>query len=192
MNRENTPQESLDSSLWVDRYGDVMFRFTLARVKDPVVAEEIVQITLVAALQSQSSFAGRSSEKSWLFGILKHKILDHFRELKKTRNFELTPEDDQDPFEYDASGHWKEMPQKWDLNPEKATENQQLSQALAHCLDNLSDKFRQVFVLKEIEGLSTEEICKDFNIKPTNLWVILHRARNQLKKCLEVKWFQKE
>ncbi len=185
-------RESIDSSQWVDRYGDLMYRYTLVRVKNPDAAEEIVQTTLFSALQSVNSFEGRSSEKSWLFGILKHKILDHFREVKKTRNFNLMPDDDADPFEYDAGGHWKEMPQKWDFDPEKAAENQQLSQALAHCLAGLSDKFRDVFVLKEIEGLSTEQICKEFNIKPTNLWVILHRARNLLKKCLESQWVNKQ
>ena len=184
--------KGIDASQWVDRYGDILYRYTLVRVKSPDTAEEIVQTTLFSALQSAGSFEGRSSEKSWLFGILKHKILDHFREQKKFRTFDLAPEDDRDPFEYDATGHWKEMPQKWDFNPEKVAENQQLAQALAHCMDGLSDKFRQVFVLKEIEGVTTEEICNDFNIKPTNLWVILHRARNQLKKCLEIHWLQKK
>ena len=166
-----------------------MYRYTLVRVRDQVMAEEIVQNTFFAALQSAGSFAGRSSEKSWLFGILKHKILDHFREVKKNQTYEISPPEDQDPFEYDTSGHWKEMPGNWNLDPEKSAENQQLTQALAHCLDNLPEKLREVFVLKEIEGLDSEQICKDFNIKPTNLWVILHRARNRLKKCLETHWF---
>ena len=166
-----------------------MYRYTLVRVKDASTAEEIVQVTFFAALQATHTFAGRSSEKSWLFGILKHKILDHFREIKKNRTYDLTPEDDKDPYEYDQAGHWKKMPRHWGLDPVKSAENQELTEKLALCLDDLSDKFREIFVLKEIEGLSTEEICKDFNIKPTNLWVILHRARNQLKKCLEIHWF---
>ncbi len=184
-------KDSLDSHQWVDRYGDLMFRYTLVRVKDRETAEEIVQATLVAALQAKDSFAGRSTEKSWLFGILKHKIMDHFRDLKKNRTFDLLPDDDPDPLSFDATGHWAQLPQNWNLDPEKAAENQQLVEALAECLDDLSDKFRRIFVLKEVEGLSSEEICNEFNIKPTNLWVMLHRARNQLKKCLEARWFQK-
>jgi RNA polymerase sigma-70 factor (ECF subfamily) len=82
------------------------------------------------------------------------------------------------------------MPKNWDLSPEKAAENQELAQALLFCMDGLSDKFRRIFVLKEIEGLSSEEICNEFDIQPTNLWVILHRARNRLKQCLEARWFQ--
>ncbi|MFQ5449438.1 MAG: sigma-70 family RNA polymerase sigma factor [Nitrospinaceae bacterium] len=182
----------IDTNQWVDRYGDLMFRYTLVRVKDTEMAEEIVQTTFYAALQGIDNFAGRSSEKSWLFGILKHKIMDYFREAKKNKKYDLSYEDDPNPYEYDAAGNWKEMPHNWDLDPEKATENQQLTKALAGCLDGLSEKFRQIFVLKEIEGLTTEEICNDFNIKPTNLWVILHRARNQLKKCLEIRWFNKD
>jgi RNA polymerase sigma-70 factor (ECF subfamily) len=179
--------EPLNSELWVDRYGDMLYRYTLVRVKNPDSAEEIVQVTLLAALKSKDSFQGKSTEKSWLFGILKHKILDHFRELKTQRTYEITPEDGSDPLEnaYHADGHWLNAPKNWDTDPHKAVENKQLVEAMALCMDRLSEKFRNVFVLKEIEGLASEEICKEVGIKPTNLWVILHRARNQLRKCLE-------
>ncbi len=180
--------ETVNSDLWVDRYGDMMYRFTLVRVKNPDSAEEIVQVTLLAALQAKGSFQGRSTEKSWLFGILKHKILDHFRELKTQRTFELMPEDGSDLLEnaYLPDGHWINLPKNWDTDPHKAAENRQLVEVLAKCMDKLSDKFRNIFVLKEIEGLASDEICKEMDIKPTNLWVILHRARHQLRKCLEM------
>lgn len=181
--------QEIDASQWVDLYGDMMYRYTLVRVKDSGAAEEIVQVTFFAALQATHTFQGRSSEKSWLFGILKHKILDHFREIKKNRPFDLSPGDDSDPAEYDAMGHLKKVPQNWQLDPEKSAVNQELTEKLALCLDGLSDKFRQIFVLKEIDGASSEEICNEFNIKPTNLWVILHRTRNQLRSCLEIHWF---
>ena len=181
--------QEIDSNQWVDRYGDLMYRYTLVRVKDQDAAQEIVQVTFLAALQATPSYAGRSSEKSWLFGILKHKILDHFREIKKGRLFDLSPEDDPDPCGYDALGNWQNMPRDWRLDPEKSAQNQELTEKLMLCLDDLSDKFRQIFVLKELDGVSTEEICNEFNIKPTNLWVILHRARNQLRNCLEINWF---
>lgn len=179
--------KEVDPGQWVERYGDLLFRYTLVRVKDQDVAEEIVQTTLLAALQAKNTFEGRSSEKSWLFGILKHKIMDHFRRLKQKRAYELTPEDDADPYEqaFDAHGHWIHPPRPWAYDPEKAAENKELTGALAECLDGLSEKFRSVFVLKEIDGMASEDICKEFGITPTNLWVILHRARNQLKRCLE-------
>lgn len=187
-----TVPEKIDTSLWVDRYGDTMYRYTLVRVQDSGAAEEIVQTAFFAALQAKESFAGRSSEKSWLFGILKHKIMDHFRAKKKTFSLDLSSEDPADPYSYDAAGHWKQLPQNWNIDPEKAVENKQLAEALSSCLEGLSEKFRRIFILREIEGLSSEEICNEFNIKPTNLWVMLHRARNQLKKCLEARWFNKK
>lgn len=185
--------EKLDSSMWLDNYGDMMYRYTLVRVKDPDTAEEIVQVSMLAALQAQQSFQGRSSEKSWLFGILKHKIMDHFRAAKKHVSFDLAPGDPGDPFEkiYDHTGHRHSPSANWNLDPESAAQNQQLVLALSKCLDKLPDKYRKVFIMREIEGLSSKEICKEFNIQPTNLWVMLHRARNHLKKCLETQWFGK-
>ncbi len=186
--------QKIDSDQWVEQYGDMMFRYTLLRVRDTDTAEEIVQTAFVSALQSKDSFQGRSTEKSWLFGILKHKILDHFRDAKKNVRLDSIGDEDGDPLEYayNKLGAWNKMPQHWRTDPAQAAENTELMQVLAGCLDGLSDKFRRIFVLKEIEGLSSEEICKEFDIQSTNLWVILHRARNQLKLCLETKWFDKK
>ena len=186
--------ESLDSNLWVERYGDILYRYTLVRVNNPDSAQEIVQVTLLAALQSQKSFAGRSSEKSWLFGILKHKIMDHFRSLKTRRTYELSTDDDANPYEneFDEEGHFINPPKKWQTDPLHAAENEELVLALAKCMEGLSEKSRHIFVMKEVEGMKSEDICKEMEIQPTNLWVILHRARNQLKKCLETNdWHRK-
>ena len=181
-------RELIDSSQWVDRYGDAMFRFTLLRVKDEDHAEEIVQDTFVAALQAKESFAGRSSEKTWLFGILKNKTMDHFRQIKKNRTYDLEVDDDRDPCasDFDGKGHWQSLPFQWGINPEKAVENKEFLQYLSKCMDTLSDKFRCLFVLREIEGQGSEKICSELGISQNNLWVMLHRTRNQLKKCLEV------
>jgi len=181
-------ERHLDSSQWVDRYGDIMYRFTLLRVKNADSAEEIVQNTFIAAIQSQDKFAGRSTEKSWLFGILKHKIMDHFRSQKRLQNFNLPEESESNSEEYDDSGHWKIFPKDWGLDPEKAAENTELAQKLEECMNGLSDKFRRIFIMKELDGIDSEEICNEFDIKPTNLWVILHRTRSQLKVCLEAHW----
>jgi len=185
--------EIIDSDLWVEKYGDMMYRFALVRVKNQDVAEEVVQSALVGALQSQKSFQGRSSEKSWLFGILKHKIMDHFRAAKKYQTYDLSSDDGADPYEraFDKSRHWHMPVQNWNLDPEKAAQNRQLVAALSLCLDKLSDKYRRIFVMREVDGVGSEEICNEFNIQPTNLWVMLHRARNQLKICLETQWFNK-
>ena len=180
-------QETLDPQKWVELYADMMYRYTLVRVKDPEAAEELVQSAFFAALKSQNSFAGKSSEKTWLFGILKHKTMDYFRSSKKNISIDLTSEEGQ--IHFDASGHMVPKPGNWNLDPEKARENKELARVLAQCMNGLLDKFHRVFVLKEMDERSSEEICNEFNIKPTNLWVILHRARNQLKLCLGSDWF---
>ena len=185
--------EKLDSNLWLENYGDMLYRYTLVRVKDQDAAEEIVQVSFLAALQAKDSFQGRSSEKSWLFGILKHKIMDHFRAAKKYVSLDLSSDDPGDPYEraYDHTGHRHSPSPSWNLDPESAAQNQQLVLALSKCLDKLPDKYRKVFIMREVDGLSSNEICNEFSIQPTNLWVILHRARNHLKKCLETQWFGK-
>lgn len=180
-------QETLEPQQWVENYADMMYRFTLVRVRDPEAAEELVQATFFAALKSQHSFAGRSSEKTWLFGILKHKTMDYFRSSKKNISIDWTAEE-ADRIHFNAYEHMVPKPVNWNMDPEKAAENKELAQILAKCIEGLPEKFHRVFILKEVDGLSSEEICKEFNIKPTNLWVILHRARNQLKLCLEANW----
>ncbi len=180
-------EEQIDSDQWVDRYGDAMFRFTLLRVKDENYAEEIVQNAFLAALKAKESFAGKSTEKTWLFGILKLKIFDHYREMKKNQKYDFNVDDDRDPCEADfnGKGHWLALPFNWGINPEKSIENKQLLQILSSCMDTLSDKLRRLFVLREIERQDSEMICSELEITPNNLFVMLHRARNQLKKCLE-------
>ncbi|MEK9629203.1 MAG: sigma-70 family RNA polymerase sigma factor [Nitrospinota bacterium] len=184
-------QESLEPEKWVENYADMLYRYCLIRVKDPDIAEELVQSTFFAALKSQHTFAGKSTEKTWLFGILKHKTMDYFRGARKNINLDIS-DSDTDSINFDSTGHMVPTPSNWNLNPENAAENNELAQVLKDCLNGLSEKFHRLFVLKEIEGLSSEEICKEFNVKPTNLWVMLHRARNQLKLCIESNWFSKE
>ncbi len=182
--------ELLEPQKWVERYADMMYRYSLVRVRDSEAAEELVQSAFFAALKSQNSFAGKSTEKTWLFGILKHKIMDFFRSSKNTISIDPTSDKKSGLIKFDSSGHMIQKPGDWKLDPEKTTENNELAQVLAQCLKGLPEKYHRIFVLKEIDGISSEEICNEFDIKPTNLWVILHRARNQLKQCLESKWFQ--
>ena len=184
-------EETLEPEKWVENYADMLYRYTLVLVKGPDVADELVQFTFFAALKSQHTFAGRSTEKTWLFGIFKHKTMDRFRSSKKNLNLDIT-DADADRIQFDTTGHMTPSPNNWNVDPEKATENKELAQVFAKCMNGLSEKFHHIFVLKEIEGLSSEKICKEFNLKPTNLWVMLHRARNQLKLCMESNWLTKE
>ncbi len=180
-------QETLDPTKWVEKYCDEMYRFALLRVRDNVASEELVQNTVLTALQARDNFEGRSTEKTWLFGILKNKILEYYREVKKDHKYQLELKDDADPYatDFDGKGHWQALPYSWGIDPEKASENKQIYQILSSCIDQLSPKFRNLYILREIEGMESETMCKDFEITPNNLGVMMHRIRNLLKKCIE-------
>ena len=142
-------EETLNPEQWVENYADMLYRYTLVRVKDPDVADELVQATLFAALKTQHTFAGKSTEKTWLFGILKHKTMDHYRNAKRNINLDITDADG-DRIQFDTTGHMTPLPNNWNVDPEKATENKELAQVLAKCMNGLSEKFHRLFVLKEI------------------------------------------
>ncbi|GAB4240666.1 MAG: sigma-70 family RNA polymerase sigma factor [Deltaproteobacteria bacterium] len=182
-----------DPSEWVDRHGDYLFRFAMLRVRDRSTAEDLVQETFLAALREHGNFSGNSTESTWLVGILKHKIADHFR--RKARE---SPPRDEEPREhpdeghFNGAGHWTTGPTDWGGNPADLYREKKFLDQFRECLSNLSQNHANAFTLREIEGADAGEICKVLNISETNLWVILHRARAQLRRCLEARWFQRE
>jgi RNA polymerase sigma-70 factor (ECF subfamily) len=180
----------LDADVWVDRYGDALFRFARARVKDKTIAEDLVQDTFLAAVRSKARYQGKSSEKTWLFGILKHKIIDHYRNKKNIVNVQdfIADPDRIDAF-FNAKGGWQMRPGQWRVNPGKAHETKEFLDHFYRCLSGLPQRTADVFVYREIDGLSTEEICRLFDITENNCWVILYRARMLLRKCLELLGF---
>lgn len=148
-----------------------------------------MQETLLAALAAEKSFAGRSNLRTWLTGILKHKIVDAIRANARlsTRSRSLDSElgtDDLDAL-FDASGHWRDPPQPW---PEQAYEQKAFIEALETCLATLPARTGQVFLMREHLGFDTEDICKELAITPTHCWVLLYRARMALRQCLEKTW----
>jgi len=182
---EGGPKTNPDE--WVDRYGDALFHFALSRVKNREIAEDLVQETFLAAVKSQARFKGQSSEKTWLFGILKHKVIDHYRKNKSILyEQDLTPgTEDLEAF-FNAKGAWQMLPTHWRLNPGKSQEVREFLDHFYHCLADLPKKTADVFAYREIDGLSTKEICKLLDITAGNCWVILYRARMLLRKCLEL------
>lgn len=177
--------------LWPDRYGDFLYRVAILRVREASVAEEIVQETFLAALQSRGRFAGQSTERCWLVGIMKHKIVDHFRKVAReipTDDIDrLWTENDSDGT-FDMKGHWKPdrtAPLDWPDHPDAAVEQKQFWDVLKRCLGELPPRMAQVFTLREVDEVSTEEICSMLKISPNNLWVLLHRSRKHLRGCLE-------
>lgn len=177
----------LDVDAWVDQYGDALFQFARARVKDGPTAEDLVQETFLAALKAKERFQGKSSEKTWLFSILKHKIIDHYRKSKKMVNVhDYTDDSDHMEAFFNAKGGWHARPAHWSANPAKAHANREFIDHFFKCLSGLPQRTADVFVQREIDGLQTKEICKIYDITEKNCWVILYRARMLLRKCLEM------
>lgn len=180
---------------WVDEHADCLYRYAVTRLRDTSAAEDVVQETLMAGLQAWKNFAGQSSERTWLIGILKHKIVDHIR--KRSRELPLFESDGgNDPNDklFHENGHWgsEGAPVEWASNPETLLQQKEFREKLQQCLDTMPKRLAQAFILREMEGLETEEICGILNISSTNLWVMLHRARAHLRQYLELNYFRKK
>jgi len=181
----------MNPQTWLQEHGDVLYRFALSRCKDPDVASDLVQDTLLSAWKSHASFAGESTVSTWLIGILKHKWIDHLR--KTIRQREQVQEAEGDPtawFDHN-NGAWKDKPNAWGDDPASLCQNQQFLGTLQTCVDNLPAQQALVFDMRELRGLDADEVCKVCDISATNLHVILHRARLRLRACLDTNWFGK-
>ncbi len=178
-----------DPEQWVDLYGNYMYRYALSRVSDTETAQDLVQEALVAAIKAFERFQGRSSIKTWLIAILKRKIVDHYRRKsnRQTTDDIETIANNVDQL-FDDTGHWKVKPNEWTVNPGSAYEQQEFMEVLYQCLSNLPPRLSEIFMLREFEELSTSDICRQLSITESNSWVMLYRARMQLRGCLETNW----
>lgn len=177
---------------WVEAHGNHLLRYAHSRVRNSHVAEELVQETFIAALKARRRFSGQSSERTWFIGILRHKIIDYFRKSSRERataGIEDHVEKAQSAF--DGGGAWAMAPASWGSEPERAVEQSDFWGVLKKCLDTLPENLSRVFIMREIEDMDSEEICRELGITPNNLWVRLHRARAQLRRGLEERWFLK-
>jgi len=167
-------------------------RYASLQLRDAASAEDAVQEALVAALAGESGFAGRANLRTWLTGILKHKIVDVIRRQKRERPAPAMDVADETEFDalFDERGHWEEAPDVWQ-QPEGSLSQKQFLAALEACLKALPERTARVFMMREHLGLETSEICKELGITATHCWVMLHRARMALRQCLEMNWFAK-
>lgn len=186
----------VDPERWVESHGDFLFRQALARVRQRETAEDLVQETFLAAWQSRQRFAGRASEKTWLLGILRNKIVDHYRRLGRENDLsdmETLAELEEKQFHSGWLGgaHWDTSvaPRNWS-RPEQSLEQSEFWSALHECTRKLPGKIARVFMLRDVEEWASERICHELRIKPSHLFVMLHRARLALRRCLEVSWFK--
>lgn len=179
--------------LWVDSYGDFLYRFALSRVKDPSIAEDLVQETFLAALRARENFKGQSAGRTWLTAILKHKIVDHIRKkIREPSSDKIETLTDMTDPDFDERGEWSTRPGKWAVNPGNLYEQREFLDVLYRCLAELPERLAEAFIKREMDGLSTEEVCKELGITATNSWVMLYRARMSLRRCLENKWLSAE
>jgi RNA polymerase sigma-70 factor (TIGR02943 family) len=184
----------LAPSTWPERYGDELYRFALSRVSDAVAAEELVQDTFLSALDALASFRGEASERTWLFVILRRKIIDHYRRQARAPHVGLDaisePAGPGEGVFFEPDGHWRasQSPVSW-LHADAALEQQELHEVLRHCQEKLPPQHGAVFALRFVEELPAEEICQELGISSANYWVIVHRAKLQLRRCLEKQGF---
>ena len=165
-----------------------LLRFARAQLRNDAWAEDAVSETLLAALEKPHAFAGQSQLKTWLVGILKHKVIDQIR--RHGREVSMTPEDEADVDElvFNEGGMWREAPKDWG-SPEAACNQRQFFEVLELCVEHLPGQQGRVFMMREWLELETDEICKELAISATNLWVLLHRARLRLRDCIQKSWF---
>ncbi len=188
---EPPPPPAIDPVTWLEEHGDALYAYALLRVREPSTAEDLVQETLVAALNAIGSFKGQSSVRTWLTGIMKHKVIDHLRKSMREQPLDDQIENDQQNFDawFDETGKWAHRPGDWE-SPEQSLENTQFWDTMNNCIEKLPTRLRTLYILREFDGLDTDEILSTLNISsPNNLWTMLSRTRLQLRSCLEQNWF---
>ncbi|MEO5501457.1 MAG: sigma-70 family RNA polymerase sigma factor [Ginsengibacter sp.] len=188
---------SITIKSWVEAYSDKMYSWALYKTNNKETSEDLVQQTFMIAYQSFDKFEDRSNPKTWLFGILNHKIADHFRKIYRNpviNESDRNPEAGKDFLDtfFDADGSWikEQRPKPW---PEDAHlfDNADFIKIMHSCMNKLPSNWFAVINLKYLEEKKGDLICQELEITPTNFWQILHRAKLQLRKCLEIHWFKK-
>ncbi|MBL4708594.1 MAG: sigma-70 family RNA polymerase sigma factor [Flavobacteriales bacterium] len=183
---------------WVENYADYLYSYAIIKVNDDEKAKDLVQDTFVSAIENQNTFRGQSVERTWLTSILKNKIIDYYRKMS-TKN-EIRVKESDEEYEHRDSffetvgsneGMWNPdaRPQNWSSDYQTPVENEEFYTILQACLGKLPQKWAMVFSLKSIDGYSSKEICKELNLSASNYWVLMHRAKLQLRGCMEINWF---
>jgi len=175
---------------WVKNYSDMLLRFALLRTNNIDQSKDLVQETFLAGLRNVETFKGDISEKNWLFLILKNKIIDHYRKKASSLIVEIDVLLEKSTDYFDEAGHWKEsaFPKEWGVNYDDTVEKEEFYEILNKCMQKLSELIRIVFTMKYLDEKESEEICKELAISSSNYWVIIHRAKLQMRKCLEKNW----
>lgn len=182
-------KHTLNTSKWVDNYADYLYNYSISRIHNSDLAKDLVQETFFAGLKSANNFQGKATERTWLVSILKRKIIDHYRKINSKKGQAEVRMNFYEAGENEGSWFEERVPQNWHNASENKIENAELKSQLEVCMDRLPEKYAMVFKMKTIQEFETAEICKELDITSSNLWVIIHRARVQLRKCMEDNWF---
>lgn len=181
---------SADFCRQLDTLRPALLKYARLQLRNPAWAEDAVSETMLAALEKPQSFSGASQLKTWLIGILKHKLVDQIR--KNSRELSTTAgsddHEDLDDLLFTSNGHWRDPQHDWG-NPEDLLRQVDFLKVLEACVEKLPGQQGRLFMMREWLELESDEICKELAITPTNLWVMLHRARLRLRECLQAGWF---
>jgi len=182
----NHPLNKLDPDNWINNYSDVLYSYAFMRINNQEAAEDIVQDTFLSAWKAKDAYKGEASEKNWLYAILKNKIIDHYR--KKAVVVDKVSNDE--ALYFDGEEHWTEesAPLNWPIESSNPLRTKEFFKVLKQCKSKLKDLQRRVFILKYMEDLDAEDICKELDITSSNYWVLIHRAKLHLRSCLEKNW----
>lgn len=172
---------------WVREYSDLLFSHAVLRGFDHDHARDLIQDTFLSAWKNMDGFEGRASVKNWLFVILKNKITDHYRKVQHHSTVLLSEQDTQ----FDDAGHWAKSyyPKELTIDPAESHDLHDFHKILENCSSKLSIIQKSVFFMKYMDDLESDDICLQLSITPNNYWTILHRAKVQLRACLEKNWF---
>jgi RNA polymerase sigma-70 factor (ECF subfamily) len=188
-NKASTSSNTVNPQIWLVEYHESLFKYALARLRDADLAEESIQETFLAALQSQKGFQGLASEKTWLISILKRKIYDHFRRIGRDKQIKMSFPMERLRNDVFDSGRIPAVRSRiWFSDPSMVYEQKEFLKIIKHALSELPDRTAQAFILREVVELSSQEICEFMHISIYNLYVMVHRARKHLRDDLQLKW----
>jgi RNA polymerase sigma-70 factor (TIGR02943 family) len=187
----NDQSITLNPHKWVKTYADYLYAFAIVRVSDEELAKDLVQETFLAALQRAAAFEGKSTERTWLTAILKNKIIDVYRKKSSgLKQVEMTGNEPQEGFFNTDDGHWKQehWPQTFGIEEYDPLHNKEFNLVLQLCMQKLPALWLSVFTMKHMDDATSENICSELKISPNNFWVIIHRAKLNLRACLQKNW----
>jgi len=175
---------------WVKDYADYLYAYAIRRINNEELAKDLVQETFLAALEKVDKFEGKSSERTWLTAILKNKIIDVYRKKSSGLNKDVQAAEHEQQDFFESDGHWspEHKPLSFGIDTVDPLHNKEFNHILQQCMQKLPALWLAVFTMKHIDDEDTTIICTELKVSPSNFWVIIHRAKINLRACLQKNW----